>query len=235
MAQHKVQRDNEQICSGDCESGSLSSGWETCSDDSTKESPRPVRKHKQQSVDAGRKQGKTKSKKNAGIVADSEVRSRHVPVSDTSHKRSSKHSKHHKRDAKARNTRVAVEANKFTVTFGPKGDHRWADFSQTPDAIKINGSTGPVLHVNRGSEYYFCVEQEPDGNGNYAHSFVLTEHPAGNVEGIPPRPLAFLPITNGCVAAKIDSCVPRYIFYQCAKHALEGGLVIVHDDHPIIH
>lgn len=121
---------------------------------------------------------------------------------------------------------------KFVVSFGPKEGHQWAEYNEGDSSIHINGKNGPVLHLYRGSTYFFCVEQshlnDDDASCDSEHFFFLTNSPIG---GAGSRAIhgGFAPVSKGCVCFKVDKSTPRYFFYQSSKHTFEGGLVIVHD------
>lgn len=120
---------------------------------------------------------------------------------------------------------------KFVVSFGSKEGHQWAKYNQTDNSIHINGKNGPVLHLYRGSTYFFCVEQSnvsDDSSADAEHFFFLTDSPSGGI-GSESIQGGFAPVSKGCVCFKVDKCTPRYFFYQSSRHAFEGGLVIVHD------
>jgi hypothetical protein len=125
----------------------------------------------------------------------------------------------------------ASRGKKFVVSFGPKEGHQWAEYNNGDESIHINGKNGPVLHLYRGSTYFFCVEQSnvnDDSSEDAKHFFFLTNSPIGGaganlIQG------GFAPVSKGCVCFKVDKCTPRYFYYQSSKHTFEGGLVIVHD------
>lgn len=120
------------------------------------------------------------------------------------------------------------KGKKFVISFGPKEGHPWAEYNTGDKSIHINGKNGPVLHLYRECNYFFCVEQNIHEGGDPVHSFVLTNSPVG---GLSSRiiPNGFAPVSKGCVCFKVDKCTPRYFFYQDSKGEFEGGLVIVHD------
>lgn len=120
---------------------------------------------------------------------------------------------------------------KFVVSFGPKEGHQWAKYNESDESIHINGKNGPVLHLYRGSTYFFCVEQSnvsDDSSEDAKHFFFLTDSPAGGI-GSHSIQGGFAPVSKGCICFKVDKCTPRYFFYQSSRQAFEGGLVIVHD------
>ena len=120
---------------------------------------------------------------------------------------------------------------KFIVSFGPKEGHQWAKYNNGDESIHINGKNGPVLHLYRGSTYFFCVEQSSPSDDSSCDSesfFFLTDSPSGG-SGSKAIKGGFAPVSKGCVCFKVDKCTPRYFFYQSSRHAFEGGLVIVHD------
>ena len=92
------------------------------------------------------------------------------------------------------------------------------------DSIHVNGKNGPVIHLYYQHTYFFCVEQDDNSD----HTFILTNSPYGGSQAKMIYD-GFEPISKGCVCFKVGKCTLRYFFYQCTKHACEGGLVIVHD------
>lgn len=114
---------------------------------------------------------------------------------------------------------------KFTITFGKKGTHQWADYMTKDEAMYVNGKIGPVLHLYRGETYYFTVEQE---NKKAEHMFVLTMKP-GAGSGSRPVEGSFTPIAQGTICYKPDQRTPRIMFYGCSKDAYVGGMIMVHD------
>jgi hypothetical protein len=117
------------------------------------------------------------------------------------------------------------KGKKFNICWGSSETHQWAEYNTGSEAIHINGKTGPVLHLYRGSNYFFCVDQAGPAT---AHAFILTNSPSGGpkaqlIPGAPP------PTADGCVAMFIDATTPRYFYYQDAKAKYQGGLIIVHD------
>ena len=125
----------------------------------------------------------------------------------------------------------ASRGKKFVVTFGPKEGHQWAKYNTNDESIHINGKNGPVLHLYRGSTYFFCVEQpnvSDDSSCEAKHFFFLTDSPSGGI-GSQAIQGGFAPVSKGCVCFKVDKCTPRYFFYQSSRQGFEGGLVIVHD------
>ena len=132
---------------------------------------------------------------------------------------------------RSQDTTSASRGKKFVVSFGPKEGHQWADYNKGNESIYINGKNGPVLHLYRGSTYYFCVEQtnvNDESSSDPIHFFYLTNSPIGGV-GSNPIPGGFSPVPKGCVCFKVDKSTPRYFYYQSSKQTFEGGLVIVHD------
>jgi len=120
---------------------------------------------------------------------------------------------------------------KFVVSFGPKEGHQWAKYNEGDESIHINGKNGPVLHLYRGSTYFFCIEQSnvhDDSSSDAKHFFFLTDSPSGGV-GSQSIKGGFAPVSKGTVCFKVDQSTPRYFFYQSPKQTFEGGLVIVHD------
>ena len=146
----------------------------------------------------------------------------------------SKHDKHDNKKAfesadsverKEKSSTVSTsKGKKFVVSFGCKQVHPWAEYNCEEKSIHINGKNGPVLHLYRGCTYFFCVEQEKECK----HELILTNSPAGG-EKSSLIPNGFPPVSKGCVCFKVDKHTPRYFFYQDAKNAFAGGLVIVHD------
>ena len=125
----------------------------------------------------------------------------------------------------------ASRGKKFIVSFGPKEGHQWAEYNDGDESIHINGKNGPVLHLYRGSTYFFCVEQadvNDESSGDAKHFFFLTNSPVGGVKANAIQG-GFAPVSKGCVCFKVDKFTPRYFFYQSSKQTFEGGLVIVHD------
>lgn len=121
------------------------------------------------------------------------------------------------------------KGKKFVVSWAAKAGHPWEEYSAADAAsIHINGKNGPVLHLYRGSTYFFCVEQEVAEGVAPAHRLVLTNSPVGGA-GSRLIPGSFEPVAKGCVGFKVDDNTPRYFFYQDANSAFAGGLVIVHD------
>lgn len=120
------------------------------------------------------------------------------------------------------------KGKKFIITFASKVGHPWAEYNKGSDSVHINGKNGPVLHLYRGSTYFFCVEQDVKEGEEAKHSFVLTTSPAGGPDS-QVIPEGFAPVSKGCVCFKVGKNTPRYFFYQDSKHEFEGGLVIVHD------
>lgn len=120
------------------------------------------------------------------------------------------------------------KGKKFVVTFGSKEGHPWAEYNEGNLTVNINGKNGPVLHLYRGCTYFFCVEQDIIEGEDPKHTFILTNSPAG---GSNSRLIlgGFAPVSKGCVCFKVDKYTPRYFFYQDAKNAFGGGLIIVHD------
>jgi len=132
---------------------------------------------------------------------------------------------------RSQDTTSGSRGKKFVVSFGPKEGHQWADYNKGKESIYINGKNGPVLHLYRGSTYYFCVEQanvNDESSSDPIHFFYLTNSPIGGV-GSNPIPGGFSPVPKGCVCFKVDKSTPRYFYYQSSKQTFEGGLVIVHD------
>lgn len=128
---------------------------------------------------------------------------------------------------------ASSRGKKFIVSFGPKEGHQWAKYNRGDESIHINGKNGPVLHLYRGSTYFFCVEQcnvsdLSDSSSDDKHFFFLTDSPCGGV-GSQAIQSGFAPVSKGCVCFKVDKCTPRYFFYQSSCQAFQGGLVIVHD------
>lgn len=125
-----------------------------------------------------------------------------------------------------------ASGKKFDVTFGDKNGHHLGSYNNGRHSIHINGKNGPTLHLYRGKTYYFDVKQHGATNCMTAeHCFVLTQSPVGNYHGIPPVPLpnSFQPTASGTVSYRVTEQTPNYFFYQCSKHAFEGGLCLVHD------
>lgn len=120
------------------------------------------------------------------------------------------------------------KGKKFIVSFASKEGHPWAEYNAGSDSIHINGKNGPVLHLYRGSTYFFCVEQEIKDNEETKHAFVLTNSPVGGANSRIIQD-GFAPVSKGCVCFKVGKNTPRYFFYQDSKNEFEGGLVIVHD------
>lgn len=135
------------------------------------------------------------------------------------------------KELSSRSSSSSSRNKKFIVTFGPKENHPWACYNNGDTSIYINGLNGPVIHLYRGRNYFFCVEQPnaADDCANSPHCFILTDSPAGGPDSKPIKG-GFSPISKGCVTFKVDQCTPRYFFYQDYKNAFAGGLVVVHDD-----
>ena len=120
-----------------------------------------------------------------------------------------------------------VKGKKFVVKFAPKAGHPWAVYNPGADSIHVNGKNGPVLHLQQGSTYYFCVEQEVPPGAEAPHLFILTTSPMGG-PGSEIIPGGFNPVVNGSVCLKVDKSTPRYFFYQDTRDICAGGLVVVH-------
>jgi hypothetical protein len=122
----------------------------------------------------------------------------------------------------------STKGKKFVITFGSKEGHPWADYNIGDKSIHINGKNGPVLHLYRGYNYFFCIDQNIRDGEDPINSFVLTNSPIG---GLDSKVIinGFAPVSKGCVAFKVDKYTPRYFFYQDSKSEFQGGLVIVHD------
>jgi hypothetical protein len=121
---------------------------------------------------------------------------------------------------------ISDRGKKFTISFKSKTRHQWCEYNQGTQSIHINSKNGPVIHLYYNRIYFFCIEQDSDQESE--HTFFLTTSPYGG-----PNSKAiysgFDPIAKGSVCFKPDHNTPRYFFYQCTKHACEGGLVIVHE------
>jgi len=115
------------------------------------------------------------------------------------------------------------KGKRFIFTFGKKDGHAWAEYNQGTDSIYVNGKNGPVLHLYRGSTYFFCVDQKDTEN-----TLVLTNSPVGG-NGYKLIHGGFDPIAKGCVCVKIDEETPKYFYYQSSSNQFQGGLIIVHD------
>ena len=123
------------------------------------------------------------------------------------------------------------KTKKFNVTWGPKIGSEHADLNPGTRAIHVNGHVSPVLHLVRGSGYYFKVTQAPNADGSYADYFLFTTNPVGHMNSKEPTPLpdSFASIANGEVAFRVTDKTPRYFWYQSSTGCFQGGLVIVRD------
>ena len=116
---------------------------------------------------------------------------------------------------------------KYIVTFEKKCDHPLEHEIVGKNVIYVNNHQTPVLKMTRGYTYYFYVKQHCDEN-----TFVLTQNPAGYVNGIAPKPLAgsFDPVSHGCVKYHVNQCTPKYFYYQSSTTGFIGGLIVVQDE-----
>lgn len=113
----------------------------------------------------------------------------------------------------------------FNVTFGDKQGSQAEKYNTIDQSIWINGKNTPILHLYRGTTYYFCVTNNTNATTQF--SFVLTDSPSG---GLGSDLIAGArPVSDGCIAFRVTSATPRYFFYQTDTHSYMGGLVIVHD------
>jgi len=117
---------------------------------------------------------------------------------------------------------------KFVVTFSDKSGHPWSEYNESPESVHLNGKNGAIMHLYRGCQYFFCVEQEVKEGEDPQHSFFLTNSPMG---GAGSRIIngGFSPVSRGCVCFKVDNNTPRIFFYQDGKHGFAGGVCMVHD------
>lgn len=117
---------------------------------------------------------------------------------------------------------------KFIVTFSDKSGHPWSEYNESGESVHLNGKNGAIMHLYRGCQYFFCVEQDVKEGEDPQHSFFLTNSPMGGagsriVNG------GFSPVSRGCVCFKVDENTPRIFFYQDGKHGFAGGVCMVHD------
>jgi hypothetical protein len=117
---------------------------------------------------------------------------------------------------------------KFLVSFGDKEGHPWSEYNQVNSSIYVNGKNGPVLHLYRGCNYFFVIDQKIVVGKKPEHSFVLTTSPVGGKDSLIVQG-GFDATANGTVKFQVDDDTPRYLFYQDGNVGFKGGLVIVHD------
>jgi len=114
---------------------------------------------------------------------------------------------------------------KFTITFGPKKDSKFAEYNSSEQAIYVNGRPSPIIHLYKNTTYIFVVDQKSDDKGDYASDFMFTEHPVGGSEA---KPMAIKPLTNGSVSMELDKDTPRLFYYHSSKHGFQGCAIWAH-------
>jgi hypothetical protein len=126
-------------------------------------------------------------------------------------------------EMKKESTSSSTRGKKFSVSFVSSEGHKWEHYNTSANAISINGSLGPTIHLYTGKSYVFSVAPS-DG-----HALILTDKPDGG-EGSRIIPGGFEPAADGNVRFQVTPNTPRYFFYHCAKHGYEGGQAIVHSE-----
>lgn len=140
-------------------------------------------------------------------------------LSDKSHDKS--HDKSYDKPCKEK--KDYNKNKKFMISYGDKSEHPFGDCNETDNSIYVNGKNGPILHLYRGYNYFFCIDEMDE-----ELEFMLTTSPCGgpNADIIYG---SFQPLSKGCACFKVGKKTPRFFFYQNAKHVGQGGLVIIHD------
>lgn len=138
-----------------------------------------------------------------------------------------------------------MKGRRFHVTLVPKEGHPWQHRNTGKYAFAVNGKKGAVLHMNRGSTYFFTVKQYDSANceggmtgRREIHPFYFTRDLVGGEGGVWADSSTYIPakipgfpdpIVEGTVKVEIDDCTPNYFFFQSAAGTAMGGLCIVHD------